>query len=186
MKVAALPRAIWDDSVWDCAYAILKQDSWIQEKLSGIEKENHDADKLVKLEQQKVLQTKNKISRVREGFEGGLYNLDEAKSKLNGNLETIKKAEQEIERLIRATVGQNSSGDVEELKKELERLAQVNLDKATFAEKQDIINKLGIRVYPSEDLKTMKVRCSLRFDNDNNNQASDQCVIIQFASLRSQ
>jgi hypothetical protein len=53
----------------DCVYAILKQDSWIQEKLSGIEKENHDVDKLVKLEQQKILQSQNKITRVMEGFE---------------------------------------------------------------------------------------------------------------------
>jgi hypothetical protein len=153
--------------------------------LSGIEKENHDADKLVKLEQQKILQTKNKITKVREGFEGGLYNLEEAKSKLNGNLDTIKKAEHEIERLSRLTGSKNPRVDVDGLKKELEKLAQVNLDKATFAEKQNIISKLGIKVYPSEDLKTMKIRCSLDFVNDNN-QASDQCVIIQFASLRSQ
>ncbi len=99
---------IWDDSVWDCVYAILKQDSWIQEKLSGIERENHDVDKLVNLEQQKVLQSQNKITKVREGFEGGLYNLDEAKSKVNGYRDTIKKAEQEIERLIRLPGGQHT------------------------------------------------------------------------------
>jgi hypothetical protein len=176
----------WDYSVWDCVYAILKQDSWIQEKLSGIDRENHDVDKLVKLEQQKVLQTKNKITKVREGFEGGLYNLDEAKSKVNNYLVTIKQAEQEIERLIRLTGGQNSKVDVEELKKELERLVQANLDKATFAEKRDIINKLGIGVYPSEGLKTMKIRYSLNFGNDGDSQPSDRCAIIQFASLRSQ
>jgi CRISPR/Cas system-associated exonuclease Cas4 (RecB family) len=118
---------------------------------------------VVKLEQQKILQSQNKITKVREGFEGGLYNLDVAKSKVNGYRDTIKKAEQDIERLIRLTGGQNSKIDVNELKEELERLAQVNLDKATFAEKRDIINKLGIRVYPSEDLKTMKIRCSLNF-----------------------
>jgi hypothetical protein len=175
----------WDNSVWDCVYAILKQDSWIKERLSGIENENHDVDKVVKLEQQKVLQSKNKITKSREGFEGGLYNLDEAKSKVNGYLDTIKKTEQEIERLIRLAGGEHARIDVDELKEGLERLAQVNLDKATFAEKRDLINKLGIRVYPSEDLKTTKIRCSLNFGNDNDNQVSDQCVIIQFASLRS-
>ena len=103
---------------------------------------------------------------------------------MNGYRDTIKKAEQDIERLIRLAGGQHTKIDVNELKRELERLAQVNLDKATFAEKRDIISKLGIRVYPSEDLKTMKIRCSLNFGNENNNQASDQCAIIQFASLR--
>ncbi len=138
------------------------------------------------MEQQKILQSQNKITKVREGFEGGLYNLDEAKSKVNGYRDTIKQAEQEIERLIRLTGGQHTKIDVNELKKELERLAQVNLDKATFAEKRDIVSKLGIRVYPSEDLKTMKIRCSLNFGNDGNTQSSDRCAIIQFASLRSQ
>ena len=151
-----------------------------------MENENHDVDKLVKLEQQKILQSQNKIAKVREGFEGGLYNLNEAKSKVNSYLEVINKAEQEIERLIRLAGGQDSKVDVEKLKKELERLAQVNLDKATFIEKRDIINKLGIGVYPSEDLKTMKIRCSLNFRDDSNTQPSDGCVIIQFASLSSQ
>ena len=112
--------------------------------------------------------------------------LDEAKSKVNSYLEMINKSKQEIERLIRLAGGQGSKVDVEELKKELERLAQANLDKATFTEKRDIINKLGIGVYPSEDLKTMKIRCSLNFSNNGNTQPSDGCVIIQFATLRSQ
>jgi hypothetical protein len=81
--------------------------------------------------------------------------------------------------------GQNNQINVDELKKKLEKLAQINLDKATFAEKQEIINKLGIRVYPSEDLKTMKIRCSLNFGNDDA-MPSEQCAIIQFASLCSQ
>ncbi len=37
------------------------------------------------------------------------------------------------------------------------KLAQRNLAEATFEEKRGIIDKLGIRVYPSEDLKTMRV-----------------------------
>ena len=74
----------------------------------------------------------------------------------------------------------------EELKQEFERLAKENLDKAIFTEKRDIINKLGIRVYPSEDLKTVKIRCSFSFKNDNNSHSPDRCDIIHFASLRSQ
>ncbi len=60
------------------------------------------------------------------------------------------------------------------------------LDNATFTEKRDIISKLGIRVYPSEDLKTMKMRCSLDFSNDNNSNSPDRCAIVKFVSLRSQ
>jgi len=175
----------WDTTVWDCVCAILKQDGWIREQLSAVEKQNHDIDKLVKLERQKILQAQTKMAKVREGFEGGLYSLDEAKSKVNGYRDTIDKVEQEIERLT-GIGNHHNKLDLEELQKELEGLAQENLDKATFTEKLDIINKLGIRVYPSEDLKTMKIRCSLNFRNDGNGQPSDGCVIIQFASLRSQ
>jgi hypothetical protein len=176
----------WDESVWDCVYAILKQDSWIQEKLTGIKKENHDVDKSIKMEQQKILQYQNKITKIREGFEGGLYNLEESKSKVNSILETIKNTEAEISRLVRLSGGQKNQINVDEFKKKLEKIAQINLDKATFSEKRDIICKLGIKVYPSEDLKTMKIRCSLNFDNDTDAFPSDQCAIIQFASLRSQ
>ena len=176
----------WDAAVWDCVYALLKQDAWIQEQLSAIEKQNHDIDKLVKLEQYKILLCQTKMAKVREGFEGGLYNLNEAKSKVDGYQNAINRGEQEIKRLMGVTGDQNSKVNVEDLKKELERLAQENLDNATFTEKRGIISKLGIRVYPSEDLKIMKIRCSLNFRGDGNCQSSDRCVIIEIASLRSQ
>ncbi len=176
----------WDDTVWDCAYAILKDDSWIQQRLSATEKQNHDIDRLIKLEQQKTHQFQNKMARVREGFEGGLYDLNEAKSKVDGYQEAIGKAEKEIGRLTWISGHQNSKVNIEELKRELERLAQSNLDNATFTDKQDILSKLGITVYPSEDLKTMKMKCSLDFRNGGSSQPSDGCGIIQFGSLRSQ
>jgi hypothetical protein len=176
----------WDDVVWDCVYAILKDDSWIQERLSGLEKQYQDIDKLVKLEQQRIVQSQTKIAKVREGFEGGLYSLDEAKAKVNGYQDTINKLEQEIKRLSGLMGYRDSDVDIEGAREELKKLAQENLGQATFAEKRDIINKLGIHIYPSEDLKTMKIRCSLNFGNDGDCHASDKCVIIQFASLHSQ
>ena len=175
----------WDEAAWDCVYAILKDDSWVGEKLSQAEKQNQDIDKLVRLEQQKITRYQNKIVKVREGYEGGLYNLDEAKVKVNGYQELIGKVEQEVKRLTSLMSGQELTVNVEELKKKLQRLAHENLEKATFTEKRDIINKLGIRVYPSEDLKTMKIRCSLNF-SATEPPRSDQCRIIEFASLRSQ
>ncbi len=179
-----IPSA-WDNAVWDCVYALLEQDGWIEEQLSAVGKQNHDIDRLVKLEQQRIALCQTKMAKVREGFEGGLYNLNEAKFKVDGYQDAIIKAEQEIKRLIGVAGGQSSRINVEDLKKELERLARENLDKATFTEKRDIISKLGIRVYPSEDLKTMRIRCSLDFGSDGNCQASDRCVIIQLGSTGS-
>ena len=45
----------------------------------------------------------------------------------------------------------------------LRALRDRNLDEATFEERVDIISKLGIGVYPSEDLKSMRVLCQLDF-----------------------
>lgn len=149
-------------------------------------KQNQDVDELVKLEHLKIIQSQNKIAKVREGFEGGLYDMNEAKSKVNGYQEIIYKAEQDIKRLVGLTEAQGSKVNVKELKKELQRLAQENPDKVTFSEKRDIISKLGVRVYPSEDLKTMKIKCSLNAGNDGTRSPSNECRIIEFGSLRSQ
>ncbi len=40
-------------------------------------------------------------------------------------------------------------------------LRDQNLDGATFEERAEIVTKLGIEVYPAEDLKSMRVRCLL-------------------------
>jgi hypothetical protein len=81
---------------------------------------------------------------------GGLYNLEKAKCKVSVFQDVIDKAEQEIKRLTGLKGGQNVPVNVEELKEKLGKLAQANLDEATFTEKRDIINNLGIRVFPQK------------------------------------
>jgi hypothetical protein len=39
-----------------------------------------------------------------------------------------------------------------------------NLEKASFAEKNDLLAKLGIKVYPSEDSKNLKITTFLQFE----------------------
>jgi hypothetical protein len=176
----------WDEAVWDAVYAILKDDSLIQSQLSELTKQHDNIDKLIKLEQQKINQAQAKMAKVREGFEGGLYSLDEAKIKINSYQEAIARAEQEITALKKSTQSDTSTFNTEVLKQEFKRLAQINLENATYAEKQDVISKLGIKVYPSEDLKTMRIRCKLNIENESNNGASGGCVIVQLgSSLRS-
>jgi hypothetical protein len=115
-----------------------------------------------------------------------LYSLDEAKAKVNEYQNTISKAEQEVKRLSDLIGERESNVDIEGIREELGKLAQENLEQATFTDKREIINKLGIKVYPAEDLKSMKIRCSLSFKDSNSCYASEKCAIIQFASLRSQ
>ncbi len=54
--------------------------------------------------------------------------------------------------------------NLEAMNEELKVLRDRNLDEATFEERLDVICKLGIKVYPSEDLKSMRVVCQLNFD----------------------
>lgn len=172
-------RSSWDNSVWDCIYALLKQDGWVEERLQGANKQGPDIERLAKLEQQKITLSQTKMAKVREGYEGGLYTLEEARSKVNLYQGTVDKAQKEIERLL-ALNGKGARVDVEELKEELERLSQENLDKATFTEKRDIMSKLGIRVYPSEDLKSVKIKFSLSLRG--NGQSQKECVILELGS----
>ncbi len=54
-------------------------------------------------------------------------------------------------------------GDVTEGKARriLEELRDINLDTATFAERQDLIAKLGIKVYPSDEGKVVRIACKV-------------------------
>jgi hypothetical protein len=52
----------------------------------------------------------------------------------------------------------------EEAKKLFESLSTINLEKASFAEKRDLLAKLGIKVYPSEDYKNLKIVSNLHFE----------------------
>ena len=43
-----------------------------------------------------------------------------------------------------------------------------NLDEAMFQERAELVSRLGVRVYPSEDIKTMRVKCRLSVDDGPN------------------
>ena len=140
------------------------------------------------MELQKILRSQTKITKIREGFEAEIYSIDDAKVRITGYQDAISKAEQEIRR-IREQVNNYSTSaiDNDTLRQELQHLVTKNLEEATFEEKRDIINKLGIRVYPSEDLKNMRVKCGLKLmiEGDNNGSAGeDGCGIVMFGLPR--
>jgi len=70
--------------------------------------------------------------------------------------------------------------DVENLRRDLRALAERKLDEATFKEKYNVISKLNVRIYPSEDLKTMRVRCSVNLISERDGD-NIQCGKIIFA-----
>ncbi len=47
------------------------------------------------------------------------------------------------------------------VRRSLEEVRDVNLDNASFSDRQELIAKLGIVVYPSEDHKTVRITSKL-------------------------
>jgi len=122
-------------------------------------------ERLLRLQQFKVSQAQARIAKVQEGFEGDIYSLTEAKRRIADYQATIARAEGEIQRL-QENMRPSTYGkvDIDAMREELKALRDRNLDEATFEEKLDIISKLAIKVYPSEDLKSMRVLCQLNLD----------------------
>ena len=157
--------ATWDDLVWGDICSLLRDDAWVEQQLTLEQSENDNTAKLIRLEQFKKSQAENKIAKVQEGFECSVYSLEEAKRRIADLQHAIGEAEKEIRRLQEAMKAQRpGTDDIAAMREELKVLRDKNLDKATFEEKLDIISKLGIKVYPSEDLKSVKVLCQLNIE----------------------
>lgn len=76
----------------------------------------------------------------------------------------ISHAETEIHRL-HDIMGQKaiSRQTKEEALQILESIRDTNLENASFDEKRNLIAKLGIKVYPSEDGKVVRISSTLQF-----------------------
>lgn len=173
----------WDDSVWDCVCALLVQDAWVEDYLGAVQAQAESLDKLVKLEERKMAQARAKIGKIREGYEAEIYSLEETKSRITSCQEAFLKAGQEIKRIKKQMDGGGATPiDTKALRQELSKLAEMNLKKATFTERRNIIDKLGIRVHPSEDLKSVRIKCGLclNFGGNGDTVDTDGCRIIMF------
>jgi hypothetical protein len=114
------------------------------------------------LEQLKISQAKLRVSKVQEGWEKGFYTSEEVQAKLAEHREAIVRAELEVGRLRVQTADRSLSVvEAQMLRHELKALRDRNLQESTFEERADLIAKLGIKVLPSEDLKSRKISCRL-------------------------
>jgi hypothetical protein len=155
----------WDELIWQDVSTWLRDDAWVEQQVTSEQSQDENLDKLVRLQQLKIFQSRAKIAKVQEGFEGSIYGLDEARKRIADLQQTIAKAEEEIQRLQETVQARRSStADINVTREELKALRDRNLDATTFEEKLDIVSRLGIKVYPSEDLKSMRVLCELNLD----------------------
>ncbi|MCH8087713.1 MAG: recombinase family protein [Chloroflexi bacterium] len=158
----------WDDIIWSDVCALLRDDAWVENQLSSRQSQVENVEKLIRLEGFKVSQAKAKIMKVQEGFEGGIYSLEEARQRLSNLHSVVARGEEELMRL-KTTARQPAleSANLQAVVEELHALRNKNLDEVTFEERLEVISKFGVKVYPSEDLKSMKVQCRLNLHPTN-------------------
>ena len=157
-----------DNVVWDCLFALLKQPDWVYQQISKQETgENiEELQKRIRVEQQKTERSQYKIRRIQEGYEADppVYTADEVKEKIGIYRNLISRAEAEIHRLHEIVEQKAITKQTkEEALRILESLRDTNLEKASFDEKRDLVAKLGIKVYPSEDGKIVRISSTLQF-----------------------
>ena len=152
----------WDDDIWQQVCVLLQDDSWIDEQISTELNKGRDFDKLIQQQKKRIDRCLSKTQKVEEGYDGGFYSLEEAKTKKGQYQIEIDKIQVEIADLKTKKNEQGLSPDnVRSLRQELERLRDRNIREATFEQKSDLLAMLGIVVYPAEDLKSRKINCQL-------------------------
>jgi len=157
-----------DNVVWDCVYALLKQPEWVYQELSKQEtgESTEELQKRIRVEQQRIERTQYKIRRIQDGYEADppVYTANEVKEKIGASRDHVSRAEMEIHRLQNIMEQKGTSRQSrEEAIHILETLRDTNLENASFEEQCDLIAKLGIKVYPSEDGKVIRISSTLQF-----------------------
>ena len=152
----------WDEEIWEEISTMLRNEEWLDQQLAAVSSESTDLEKLIRFEQYKISQAKLRVSKVQEGWEKGFYTPEESQTKLAEHREAIARAESEIGRLLDQMANRGiSTLEAELLRQELSTLRNRNLEEASFQERADLIAKLGIKILPSEDLKSRKILCRL-------------------------
>jgi hypothetical protein len=152
----------WDNGIWQELCQLLENDEWIESQLALESSRFEDNRKLIRIEENKIEQARQRLSRVQEGWEKGIYTAEEAGNKTSEYRVAIAHAEQEIENLSH----QSADGiDPQVLREELIALRNRNLNNATFEEREELVSRLGIKIIPSEDLKSRRICCNLNLRN---------------------
>jgi DNA invertase Pin-like site-specific DNA recombinase len=152
----------WDGEIWKEICELFSNNTWIEQQLATELNNSREIEKLIRLQELKINNYQNRVRKVGEGFEGGLYTLEEAKSKKQKNLEAIKKAQTEIDALKKQIGVNNFNPDnIKRLRLELKNLQNRNLEETSFEERLDLVARLGIKVYPLEDLKSRRIKCGV-------------------------
>ena len=171
----------WDEEVWEEICAMLSDSAWVEQQLDAELSQSADLEKLIRMEQLKISQTELRVSKVQDGWEKGFYTPEEVQTKLAEHREAIARAESEIERLRGQMANRGFSAiEAELIRQELKALRDQNLLESTFEERADLVAKLGIKILPSEDLKSRKISCRLNLAKVNDEKEQTGFAKVTF------
>ena len=144
----------------------MKQPALVEEQLSAGSngRRTDELTKRVKSLRQKIDQAEAKIRRIHEGYEAEppVYTAKEAEERIRAFRDLIARMETEQQRLQtlleQEVIGQKT---IDLVRHRLEEVRDENLEKASFSDKQELIARLGIVVYPSEDHRTVRIASKL-------------------------
>ena len=153
-----------DQLGWDEVVHILESPALVETQLKGMETNDGGIQKRIRLELFHKKEAERKISRIQDDFlsDEPVITRSEATSKIEELRVVVEKADAEIARLQSvAQVTKKSQETVAAARKALEKLRDINLKTATFQQKAELVARLGIKIYPSEDLTYMRMYCGL-------------------------
>jgi hypothetical protein len=158
-------RVSWLDQLgWEETTHLLQNPAIIEARLQKTQKDDGGIQKRIRLELFQKREAERKITRIQDDLlnDEPVITRKEAVARIGELRIALEKADIEIARLqgIVQTAKQ-SEEKVEATKKALEKLRDTNLKTANFQEKAELVARLGIKIYPSEDLTYMRMYCGL-------------------------
>ena len=160
---------------------MMSSGAWLEQQVVTELSQSEHLEKLIRLEQLKISQAGLRISKVQDGWEKGFYTPEEVQIKLTEQRELIARRESEIARLRGQMADRGlSSIEAELLRHELKALRDRNLQESTFEERAELIAKLGIKILPSEDLKSRKIFCRLNLAQANEGREQTSFAKVTF------
>lgn len=174
--------ATWDEDIWKELCQLLQDDAWMELQLVSESNRFEASHKLVKIEENKIQQAKREIGKVQDGFAKGIYNDEEAKCKIDKLRGEVRQAESEIEKLT--SLNDKGVVDIDALKQELIALRNGNLTNVSFEDRLELVSLLGIRIMPSEDLKSRKICCNLNWGNATGKEGNSGYAKVTFGGAK--
>jgi len=154
--------ASWDEVIWTDVCSLLREDTWLVDQMTAKDVQRENTAGILKQHRSDLSRAKSRIAKIQEGYEGGIYSLEQAKARIARFKTAIEEAEEAISVLEhRSRTVSNGVEDIKALTSELNRLRDSNLDEANFEQRVELISTLGVKVYPAEDLSTTRVQCRI-------------------------